>query len=95
MRLPIEQILHIADLARLEITPEEAERYREQLSAILDYFQQLQSIDTQAISPTTSGVTLDTTLRTDFTLPGLRRSEAFANAAEIDQDQFHVPPVFD
>jgi aspartyl-tRNA(Asn)/glutamyl-tRNA(Gln) amidotransferase subunit C len=95
MTLPIEQIQHIANLARLELTPQEITRYRDQLSAILDYFQQLQAIDTHAIHPTTSGVKLETVLRNDQVLPGLNRTEVLGNAADIEQDQFHVPPVFE
>jgi len=95
MSLPIEEIQHIANLARLELTPEEITRYRDQLSAILDYFQQLQAIDTHAVSPTTSGVKLETTLRDDRVLPGLSLHDVLCNAPDTDQDQFRVPPVFE
>lgn len=95
MSLPIEQIQHIANLARLELTPEEITRYRDQLSAILDYFQQLQAIDTHTVSPTTSGVKLETTLRDDRVLPGLSLQDVLGNAPDTDRDQFRVPPVFE
>jgi aspartyl-tRNA(Asn)/glutamyl-tRNA(Gln) amidotransferase subunit C len=95
MTLPIEQIQHIANLARLELTNEEITRYRDQLSAILDYFQQLQVIDTHEVSPTTSGVKLETVLRGDQVLPGLTRSQVLGNTAETEQDQFRVPPIFE
>ncbi len=95
MNLPIEQVQHIANLARLELSPEEIARYRDQLSAILDYFQQLEAIDTQAVPPTTSGVKLETTLRDDRVLPSLLPEDVLGNAAEIEQGQFRVPPVFE
>lgn len=95
MSLPIEQIQHIANLARLELTPEEITRYRDQLSAILDYFEQLQAIDTQAVSPTTSGVKLETALRDDRVLPSLSLNEVLGNAPDTEGDQFRVPPIFE
>jgi aspartyl-tRNA(Asn)/glutamyl-tRNA(Gln) amidotransferase subunit C len=95
MSLPIEQIQHIANLARLTLTAEEISRYRDQLSAILDYFEQLQAIDTHAVSPTTSGVKLETVLRDDRVLPGLSLQEVLGNAPDTEGDQFRVPPVFD
>jgi aspartyl-tRNA(Asn)/glutamyl-tRNA(Gln) amidotransferase subunit C len=50
--LTIEQVEHIAELARLALTEAEKALYREQLSAILDYAAILQRIDTSAIPPT-------------------------------------------
>ena len=52
MTLTLEQVEHIANLARLDLTPEEKERYCQQLSAILAYFEQLQRVDTTGIPPT-------------------------------------------
>lgn len=95
MPLPIEQVQHIATLARLELTDAELTRYREQLSAILDYFQQLQNIETDKIPPTTSGVDLNTALRTDQVHPGLDLLDVLENAADIKNNQFRVPPVFE
>ena len=46
MSLTLEEVEHIAELARLELTDEEKERYRQQLSAILDYVARLQALDT-------------------------------------------------
>ncbi|MCJ7700437.1 MAG: Asp-tRNA(Asn)/Glu-tRNA(Gln) amidotransferase subunit GatC [Anaerolineales bacterium] len=95
MSLPLEQVQHIANLARLELTDEELSRYRQQLSEILAYFQQLQAIDTQEIPPTTSGFNLDRTLRPDLSSPGLELQDLLQNAAEVEKNQFRVPPVFE
>lgn len=95
MSLPLEQVQHIANLARLELTDEELYRYRQQLSEILAYFQQLQAIDTQEIPPTTSGFNLDRTLRPDQSSPGLELGDLLQNAADVEKDQFRVPPVFE
>ena len=95
MQLPIEQVQHIANLARLELTAEEITRDREQLSAILDYFEQLQTINTEKINPTTSGVDLDTNLRADQVINGLDLGDVLGNATDIEKNQFRVPPVFE
>lgn len=95
MSLTLEQVQHIANLARLELTGEELNRYCQQLSAILDYFQQLQEIDTSQISPTTSGLEPKSILRHDKPSPGLELQEALRNAPDIENDQFRVPSVFE
>ena len=94
MTLTIEQVEHIAELARLELTNEEKIRYRGQLSDILDYFQQLQGVDTDDISPT-AGLAVDRSpLRADEPRPGLEREALLKNAPDTEEHQFKVPPVF-
>lgn len=51
MSLTLKEVEHIAELARLDLSDVEKEQYREQLSAILDYAQRLQEVDTTAIPP--------------------------------------------
>jgi aspartyl-tRNA(Asn)/glutamyl-tRNA(Gln) amidotransferase subunit C len=95
MSLTLEQVQHIANLARLSLTDDELSRYRAQLSAILDYFQQLQAIDTDEIPPTTSGFDLQSTLRTDQIHPGLELQELLGIAPDVKDDQYRVPPIFE
>lgn len=95
MSLTFAQVQHIANLARLDLNDEELERYREQLSSILDYFQQLQTLDTENIPPTTGVSTEEATLRVDEPHPGLNLDELLQNAPKSDQRQFQVPPVFE
>ena len=58
MTLTLEEVEHIADLARLNLSTEEKALFREQLSDILDYFAQLQALDTADIPPTSSVVVM-------------------------------------
>lgn len=95
MSLTQEQVEHIANLARLKLTSEELGRYREQLSAILDYFAQLQEVDTTGITPTSSVLPGENVLRTDKPRPGLSQEELFGNAPQTEADQFRVPPVLE
>lgn len=95
MPLTLQEVDHIAQLARLELGAEERERYREQLSAILDYFTQLQELDTQDIPPTSSVLPLQAALREDRPRPGLSGDELLRNAPEARDGQFLVPPVLE
>ena len=95
MSLTLEEVKHIANLARLELSEDELKRYRGQLSAILDYFQQLESVDTENVPPTTNVSVGQTALREDQTQPGLTLDELLQNAPENDERLFRVPPVFE
>lgn len=95
MSLTIKEVEHIALLARLELSAEEKERYRQQLSAILDYASRLQELDTSHIPPTSSVLPTRSYLRTDEPARGLDREEILKNAPQHEDDQFRVPPVLD
>jgi aspartyl-tRNA(Asn)/glutamyl-tRNA(Gln) amidotransferase subunit C len=95
MLLSLEQVQHIARLARIELTEEELINYRSQLSTILDYFQRLQKIDTENVPPAVSDFDLKGKLRTDQPTAGLELDEALQNASQIKNKTFRVPPVFD
>ena len=95
MSLTLEEVKHIANLARLELSEDELKRYRGQLSAILDYFKQLESVDTENIPPTANVSDGQTALRDDQTRPGLTLDELLQNAPESAERLFRVPPVFE
>lgn len=90
-----EEVLHIAALARLELSEAEVEEYRQQLSAVLEYFARLQAVDTEGIPPTASVLPPRSVLRPDEPRPGLPRDALLANAPEVEDGQFRVPPVFE
>lgn len=95
MPLTIAEVEHIAALARLDLSPEEKALFREQLSAILDYFAQLQALDTEDIPPSSGWALEGSRLREDETQPGLTLDALLANAPEVEQDQFRVPPILE
>jgi aspartyl-tRNA(Asn)/glutamyl-tRNA(Gln) amidotransferase subunit C len=95
MPLTLKEVEHIANLARLELTDEEKKLYREQLSAILDYFAQLRELDTSGIPPTSSVLPPRSALREDEPRPGLGLEELLRNAPDTEADQFRVPPVLE
>jgi aspartyl-tRNA(Asn)/glutamyl-tRNA(Gln) amidotransferase subunit C len=95
MTLTLEEVEHIANLARLALNQEDKIRYRDQLSDILDYFAQLEAVDTTGIPPTSSVLPTQTPLRKDEPQPCLDPNELFRNAPDTETDQFRVPPVFE
>lgn len=92
-QLTREDVEHIAALAHVALGEAELALYQEQLSAILDHAAQLQALDTDAIPPTESVLSLRTVLRDDE--PGLRLpvEDVLANAPAARDDCFVVPPV--
>ena len=95
MPLSIQEVEHIAQLARLELTEAEIYHYREQLSAILDHVAQLQKLDTASIQPTAGVFSAESHLRADESRPGLTPEALLKTAADKEQAQFKIPPVFE
>ena len=93
--LTLAEVEHIAILARLELTPDEKECYRQQLSAILEYAASLQTLDTSGIPATSSVLPAHGVLRPDVPAAGLARADLLRNAPQTDGNQFRVPPVMD
>jgi aspartyl-tRNA(Asn)/glutamyl-tRNA(Gln) amidotransferase subunit C len=96
MSLTLQDVEHIAKLARLQLTDEQKEHYRGQLSAILEYIAKLQELDTQSVPPTTGGGSVAAmSLRPDEARPGLDMESLLKNAPQKEGNQFKVPPVFE
>jgi len=95
MTLSQQEVEHIARLARLELTAEQKERYRGQLSSILDYISKLRELDTTDVPPTAGGGLTRMPLRADEPRPGLSTDELLKNAPQTEADQFKIPPVFE
>jgi aspartyl-tRNA(Asn)/glutamyl-tRNA(Gln) amidotransferase subunit C len=95
MKLSCEDVEHIAELARLTLSDEEKVLYQEQLSAILVYFEKLQELDTEAISPTASVLLLRSVMREDESKPPTPREDILVNAPAAEDGCFEVPAVLD
>jgi len=95
MKLSLDEVEHIAELARLRLSEDEKARYREQLSEILDYAARLQAVDTSGISHTSSVLPARSVLRKDEPRPGLSLEEVLRNAPETEKGQFRVPPILE
>lgn len=95
MPLTRQDVEHIALLARLHLTDEEKERFREQLSNILDHIGKLQELDTSQVLPMSSVVVEQSRLREDVAGPAMSREDLMSNAPDAADDQFRVPPVLE
>lgn len=94
-RLTQEEVEHIARLARLELSPEEVERMRQDLTRILDYVATLQRLDTEAVPPTAHIQEVTNVFREDQTCPSLPREEALSGAPDRTEAFFRVPRVIE
>ncbi len=95
MKLTREQVVHIATLARLALDDDEIAQYQEQLSAVLEYAQRLQELDTDAIPPTASVLPARNVLRDDAPRPSMARDDALANAPDVEDGRFRVQAVLE
>ena len=93
MALTRAEVDHVADLARLGLSAEEKELYREQLSAILDYARVLNSLDTESIPPAASVLPLRNVMRPDLAEPSLSPEEVLANAPRQEAGEFRVRAI--
>ena len=88
-----DEVLHVARLARLELTDEEVGRFQEQLSAIIEAISKVSELDLSGVEPTAHPLEVATTWAEDEPRPPLSLAEAFANAPDRDDDPFRVPPA--
>jgi len=95
MQLSREEVRHIAQLARLSLTDEEEALYQEQLSAILEHFEQLQALNTKDIPPTATALPVRNVMREDEVEQAHEREDLLANAPDEEDGCFKVPAVLD
>ena len=93
MPLSLAEVEHVAELARLSLTAEEKALFRQQLSAILDYAAALQNVDTLAIPPTATALSLRNVMREDAARPSLPTEDALANAPDGRDGFFAVRAI--
>jgi aspartyl-tRNA(Asn)/glutamyl-tRNA(Gln) amidotransferase subunit C len=86
-----EQVLHVARLARLELTEAEVERMAAELSGVLDHIERIGELDLDGVEPTSHVVALENVLRADEPAPSLSRERALAGAPEAAGAGFRVP----
>jgi aspartyl-tRNA(Asn)/glutamyl-tRNA(Gln) amidotransferase subunit C len=93
MKLTVEQVQHVAQLARLELDPQAVERLAGQLATILGYVEKLSEVDTSEIEPTSHAIALTNAFREDRIHTHLEPEQALANAPAKEQGSFVVPRV--
>jgi aspartyl-tRNA(Asn)/glutamyl-tRNA(Gln) amidotransferase subunit C len=99
-KVSVEDVERVAELAHLELTPDESRNMLHDLNAILDHVAQLSELDTSSVAPLAQVSELDGaggegSLRKDAVLPSLDRGEVMAEAPETDEVFFKVPKVIE
>ena len=86
-----EQVLHVARLARLELSEEEVGRMASELSGILEHVDRIAALDLAEVEPTSHVVALENVLRADEPIPSLPRERALEQAPDPADGAFRVP----
>ena len=93
MKITREEVLHVAQLARLKLPEETTERLTGQMNDILTYMDKLGELDTSGVPPTNHALELTGAFREDEVRPSLERERGLANAPASDGESFVVPKV--
>jgi len=91
--ISIAEVEHVAHLARLALSPEEQQRFTEQLNAILAYMDQLNEVPTDDVEPTSHVLDLVNVFRDDTARQRISVEEALQNAPESTHQYFVVPRI--
>jgi aspartyl-tRNA(Asn)/glutamyl-tRNA(Gln) amidotransferase subunit C len=86
---------HVANLARIDLTPEEKERFAAQLGDVLGYIAQLNEVNVEGVEPTAHAFPVVNVWAADVPEPGLSVEDALRNAPEQRDNMFVVPKVVD
>lgn len=92
-RISTDDVAHVARLARLALTPEELERYTDQLAAVLEHAADVEALDTSGVEPTAHPLPLANVLRSDTVSPSLDRHEVLGQAPSTEDERFRVPRI--
>ena len=93
MAISVKEVEYLANLARIRLTPEELQRFPQELTEILSHVEKLKSADTAGVSPTSHVLKLANVFREDRPEAGLSTDSALANAPSREGPFFKVPRV--
>ncbi|NEQ31793.1 MAG: Asp-tRNA(Asn)/Glu-tRNA(Gln) amidotransferase subunit GatC [Leptolyngbya sp. SIO4C5] len=91
--IDLDQVRKVANLARLELSAEEEQQFTGQLNDILDYFEQLNELDTAAVEPTTRAIEVSNITRGDQLQSFAEREDLLSRAPEREESFFKVPKI--
>ena len=95
MKIEREAVLHIAKLARVELTAAEVDTFSEQLTEIIGHFDALAAVNTDGVEPTTQALPLTNIMAADVSRPSLPRDEVLAMAPNTDDGYLRVRAVLE
>jgi len=89
------QVIKVAKLSRLDLTEDEVQEFTGQLSAILDYVEKMNELDTTGVEPLAHCLPVSNVLREDSAKESLGTEKVLANAPQRDNEFFKVPKILD
>ena len=92
-RITRDEVLHVARLARLELTEDEVAKFQEQLSDIIEAVSKVSELDLSDVPPTAHPLEIQNAWDEDVPHDCLPLDDVFANAPDRDEDYFRVPPA--
>jgi len=88
-----DDVLHVAKLARLELTDEELDLFTPQLAAVIDHAADVEALDLADVPPTAHPYPLRNVFREDELRPSIDREEVLAEAPAVEDGRFKVPAI--
>ena len=95
MKISREEVEHVSRLARLSLNDDELDSLTGEMDAILDYVEQLNSLETEGIVPTAHAVPMENAFRADECRPGFSTEQALSNAPDATENAFRVRRVIE
>ena len=95
MKITREEVLYVADLARLDLDETAIDKFAEQITKILEYMDLLNKVHTEGVEPTSHAIFLTNAFREDEEREHLDRDLVLANAPEKEEGNFLVPKVIE
>jgi aspartyl-tRNA(Asn)/glutamyl-tRNA(Gln) amidotransferase subunit C len=93
MKITKDEVLYVADLARLDLDDASIDKFAGQIGDVLEYVAKLNEVDTEGLQPTSHAISLTNAFREDEQRPPLDREQALANAPEKEDGNFVVPKI--
>jgi aspartyl-tRNA(Asn)/glutamyl-tRNA(Gln) amidotransferase subunit C len=93
VQLSRDDVVHVARLARLELTDEEVDLFTAQLRTVLDHAADVAALDLSHLEPSSHPIALENVLRADVPRPSLDRDEVLAVAPSVEDHRFRVPRI--
>ena len=93
MKITKEEVIHVANLARLEVDEALIDKFAKQIGMILEHIDSLNQVDTKGVKPTSHAISLTNAFREDNELDIFDRDSALANAPDKEDGSFVVPKV--
>lgn len=93
--ISLDEVRYIAELARLQFTPDEEERLARQMNDVLTYMDKLSQLDTAFVPPMSHVLDLFNVFREDVVRERITREDALSNAPDADEAYFRVPKVIE